>query len=121
MCGTRLWEIAAKGRTLDGVVRGALLLGEHLEVHQAEVDERATPVVPHADDSALACSQFSSCVTGMASMLQKEDGMRIICSQTDADRESVERKRGGVARSVGDAEVSSKMILVPFRNRLPNP
>ena len=54
-------------------------------------------------------------------MLQKEDGMRIICSQTDADRESVERKRGGVARSVGDAEVSSKMILVPFRNRLPNP
>ncbi len=53
-------------------------------------------------------------------MLQKEDGMRIICKQTDADRESVERKRVGVARSVGDAEVSSKMILVPFRNRLPN-
>ena len=26
----------------------------------------------------------------MASMLQKEDGMRIICNQTDADRESVE-------------------------------
>jgi hypothetical protein len=44
-----------KGHTLDGVVSGALLLGEHLEVHQAEVDERATPVVPHADDSALAC------------------------------------------------------------------
>jgi hypothetical protein len=44
----------------------------------------------------------------MASMLQKEDGMRIICNQTDADRESVERKSVGVARSVGDAKSCPK-------------
>ena len=39
-----------EGLTLDGVERSALGLGEPGEVHWAEMNERAAPVVVQADD-----------------------------------------------------------------------
>jgi len=43
-----------EGLTLDGVECSALGLGEPGEVHWAEMDERAAPVVVQADDRRLA-------------------------------------------------------------------
>jgi hypothetical protein len=43
-----------EGLTLDGVECSALGLGEPGEVHWAEMNERAAPVVVQADDRRLA-------------------------------------------------------------------
>ncbi len=43
-----------EGLTLDGVERSALGLGEPGEVHWAEMDKRAAPMVVQADDRRLA-------------------------------------------------------------------
>ena len=44
----------AEGLTLDGVECSALGLGKPGEVHWAEMNERAAPVVVQADDRRLA-------------------------------------------------------------------